>query len=127
MEELEKDKERLEKEKVEVEDIDQRLKDTANEGYNEAGREYKEDLKPLLANARLEGELKGIRETHRYSFLQGYQEGLDKADVPGDHSLRESSVVPLVVLPGYLLHLVKLSTQSTDQLDPNGGPNKAVA
>ncbi|KAF7121425.1 hypothetical protein RHSIM_Rhsim13G0131300 [Rhododendron simsii] len=69
----------------------------------EASEYYKNQLPGLIGAAFKEGEVKGVKETFRHSFLLGYQVGLDYAKVPKGSHLREPPVVPEVELSNHLL------------------------
>lgn len=69
----------------------------------EASEYYKNQLPGLIGTAFKVGEVKGVKETYRHSFLLGYQVGLDYAEVPKDGHLREPPVVPEVELSSHLL------------------------
>lgn len=46
-----------------------KLVEAGDQGFNEAGEEYKKMLLGLIAKAHQEGEVKGVKETHSRSFL----------------------------------------------------------
>ncbi|KAF7153042.1 hypothetical protein RHSIM_Rhsim01G0168800 [Rhododendron simsii] len=100
------------------EEMVKRLEEAGDSRYNEAGKDYANQLSGLISKAFKEGEVKGVRDTHRRSFLLGYQVGLDYVEFPKDDHRREQPVVPEVELPSHLL--------SSEQPDPNANNDDAA-
>ncbi|KAF7143681.1 hypothetical protein RHSIM_Rhsim05G0097200 [Rhododendron simsii] len=98
----ENDRHNEEKKQME-EDLPRKLEEAGDVGYNEAGEYYQQLLQSLVTKAFKEGELKGIKDTHKFSFLRGYQVDLDYAEVPEVDHRREPPVVPPVELSKNLL------------------------
>lgn len=95
-----------------------KLEEAGNAGYNEAGEYYRQQVEGIVKKAFKEGELKGIKDTHNTSFLRGYQNGLDYAEVPKANHRREPPVVPPMELPGHLLPAEQLNPTSDTTLNP---------
>lgn len=78
-----------------------KLVEAGDQGFNEAGEEYKKMLLGLIAKAHQEGEVKGVKETHSRSFLTGYQVGLDYARIATVSHLREPPPFQEIKLPSH--------------------------
>ncbi|KAF7139018.1 hypothetical protein RHSIM_Rhsim07G0162000 [Rhododendron simsii] len=77
-----------------------------------------EIVQSLVIKAFKEGELKGIKDTHKSSFLGRYQVGLDYAEVPEVDHRREPPVVPPVQLPESLLPAEQPNLTTNTQPNP---------
>lgn len=96
-----------------------RMEEEMAKKLEEASEYYKNQLIGLIGTTFKEGEVKGVKETYRHSFLLGYQVGLDYAEVPKDGHLREPAVVPEVELSSRML--------PSEQLDPGANTDEDAA
>lgn len=98
------EKSQAEKEKGRAEEeLEKKLQEASDVGYNEAKRDYEQQVRNLVDETFKEGETKRVVETHRSSFLLGFHVGLDYAEVPKVDHRRKPPIVPEVQLSSHLL------------------------